>query len=329
MKTLKNRAYRIGKIVCMFMLLAGLVACSRPPEKHYTIGIINPNRTNTDLTKGFIAEMAEFGYVRNKNVTYIIHSVPEDIDSAANDLASRKVDLIFVFTTPAAKKAKAATKKSIPIVFAVYDPVKSGLIGSLTEPDGNLTGIQIRGSTPKSLEWLLTLAPDMKNIFIPVKFDTSAARQDLADVKKAAGLLGLKLFTAEVNTVPELDAALAGMPENIDALFLTRSIFTASNVKRIVDQAISRKLPVGSSTSMFKHGVTITYGVESFHVGRQAARLADMILRGMKPENIPAEISDYFLGVNMNTAHASGITVSNETLLRADFVIGEKKQKAD
>lgn len=111
------------------------------------------------------------------------------------------------------------------------------------------------------------------------------------------------------------------LPENIDALFLARSIFIASNARRIVDEAIRRKLPVGSSTSMFKKGATITYGVESFHTGRQAGRLASLILQGNKLGMVPTEMSDYFLGVNLKTAQASGIEVPNEILIRADYII--------
>ena len=83
-------------------------------------------------------------------------------------------------------------------------------------------------------------------------------------------------------------------------------------------------MPVGSSTSMFKKGATITYGVESFHAGKQAGRLASQILKGGKPDVIPAEMADYFLGINLKTAKASDIEVPNEILIRADYVVAEE-----
>ena len=324
----KGSKINVVYIAVIFSLLAMLfllISCSKEKElqvKKYTIGIVNPNKVNKDITLGFIEGLAEHGFVETKNATFIIHEVPADLTEATNDLVARNVDLIFAFTTPAAKKAqKAVSGKNIPVVFAVYDPVKSKLINSLSLPGGNLTGIQIRGSAPKSLEWLLTLSPDTKKIFIPVKYDTRAAKQNLSDLKKTAKSLGVKIITAEVNTVQELDTVLSTIPEDIDALFLTRSIFIASNARKIVDEAIRRKLPVGSSTSMFKKGATITYGVESFHTGRQAGRLASLILQGNKPGIVPAEMSDYFLGVNLKTAQASGIEVPNEILVRADHII--------
>ncbi len=317
------------KLTWLFLsliILAGVAflcqSCgSTEQKKNYLIGVINPNKGTTNFSVGFIEGLTEYGYVEGKNTTYVISEDSAETDKTINDLVARKADLIFTVTTPAARKAKKATKGiNIPVVFVLYDPVSADLIDSLSSPGGNLTGIQMRGSIPKAYDWLMTLMPGIKHLYVPVKFDTPAAKQSLAVLKKAA-MQDVAVTVMEMSTLEDIEGAFVNMPGDADAIFLLHSIFISTNAKAIVDQAIKRKLPVGSGTSLHKDGVTIAYGVKWRHTGKQAARLAQLVLRGGKAGEIPAEISDFFLGVNLKTAQASGIEVSSEILLRADEIV--------
>ena len=179
-----------------------LLSCQQPPvhKKNYLIGIVNPNQGSREMNRGFKEGLAQNGYIEGENTTFITSTSSFELDQAIQDMIARNVDLIFAVTTPAAQKAKEATQgKNIPVVFAIQDPVASGLVKSLANPEGNLTGIQIRGSVPKALEWMLNVSPGIKNIFVPIKFDTKAARQSLEDLRAAT-----YLFCTQFLSIPTL-----------------------------------------------------------------------------------------------------------------------------
>lgn len=300
-------------------------SCTKPAEqKSFTVGILNPNPGTRDIVRGFIEGLKKSSEAKGYHINFIESKCesPRDIDTTLKSLLENNLDLLFTVTTPATKKTKKITAdKNIPIIFAMYDPVGSGIIKTLFMPGGNYTGIQIRGSAPKGLEWLLTLAPEIKNIHVPIKFDTKAAKQSLVDLRDTAESMGIKLTTTELNTQEELDTALTSIPEDVDAIFLLHSILTSTNAKKIVDVAIKRKLPTAASTNISNKGVLISFGIDRRGVGKQAARLAHMVLQGESAGNIPAEIADFSLVLNLQTATKIGITITDDILVQADNII--------
>jgi putative tryptophan/tyrosine transport system substrate-binding protein len=305
-------------------LLANLnLSCSKAEQEpaHHLIGIINPNKGIQDINQGFIDGLAQYGYVAGKNTTFMETVTSAEIDRALQELLKQKADLIFTVTTPATKKTIAAVKdKNIPVIFALHDPVAAGIIKSLVQQHENVTGLMLRGSVPKALDWLLELSPGIKNILVPVKFDTPAARQSLEDLKTAAKTKGVDLTVQEISNQAEIEKAFTENAQNVDAVFLLNSIFVSTHKQQIVNEAVKHRIPVGGGTSTFYRGATITYGILTPKVGRQASRLAHLILNGTDARNIPIETADFFLSVNMKTAHDAGITVSNDILMHADII---------
>jgi putative ABC transport system substrate-binding protein len=291
-------------------------------KKNYLIGIINPNTGTQDINNGFIQELKENGFVEGENTTLLRYDSNFEMDEVIHDMVARNVDLIFTVTTPATRKAKKATQgKNIPVVYAMQDPVASGIITSFTQHDADLTGVQIRGSIPKTLEWMLAVSPGIKNLFVPIKYDTKAANQSLEDLQKSATTLGVRLSLVEVNDQSELDTALAAIPEDVDGIFILCSIFIHSNVEKLVQAAIDKKLLIGSGAAQSDRGVTISYGMVAEKTGRQAGRLANLILQGKSPADIPSEITEFFIGINLQTAKATNVEISTEVLQQADIII--------
>jgi ABC-type uncharacterized transport system substrate-binding protein len=292
-------------------------------KKNFLIGLVNPNQGTQEMNRGFIEGLEQFGYVEGQNTTFITSTSSYELDQAIQDMVARDVDLIFAVTTPAARKAKHATQgKNIPVVFAMQDPVASGLIKSLANPQGgNLTGIQIRGSVPKAIEWLLKVSPGVKHLYVPIKYDTKAAEQSLKDLKKTLAYLGLEFTLVEVNDQSELDDALADIPKNVDAIFLVHSIFIGSNTDKLVQAAVKNKLLIGSATADSDQGVMISYGMIPQKTGQQASHIAQLLLSGRSPEDIPSEIADFFIGVNLQTAKAAGIEIPITIIQEADIII--------
>ncbi len=291
----------------------------------YIIGYVNPNPTEFEGAQGFLRNMPAHGYTEGTNTTYIKCESQDKgaIENAIKDMVARKVDLIITMTTPATKMAKEHTQGTgIPVVFILYDAIRSGVVENLRRPDSNLTGVQLRGSTPKSLEKLLEIKPSAKHILAPICFDTGAAKRSLEDLDNAVAKLEMQLTVAEVNTVDELQEAMQSMPGDIDAIFILHTWLVGTNLEPVIAEAVKRKIPVFSAGHVhFDNGLLFSYGPRDEETGAQVARLAHNILKhGVPPAELPVETSDFFLGINLKTAERAGIKIPYNFLQQADFI---------
>ena len=313
------------KIIAVSLVLLIFNYSCQKKEKTYRIGYISTNSEEEEIAQGFLKSMPKFGFIEGKNLNCVKCGDEKDIESALREMVAENVDLIFTITTPVTKMARKITEGTdIPVVFAVYDPVESGLVNSLTKPGGNLTGVQLRGSVPKTVEWLLKVKPDAKHIFVPVKFDTGAATMSMEDLKESVAKAGLKMTVSEVATIKDLSASLSSMPKDIDAIFIIHSIFIGSNMETIVNSAIKRRIPlVSSGHEHYKQGAVISYSDSADHTGWQIAHLAGSILRGSSPADLPVEIANFSLGVNLKTARSIGLQISEDVLQQAENIIRE------
>src|ERR1700726_4518949 len=132
------------------------------------IGFLNVGSPGTGAANvvAFRQGLSETGFVEGKNVAIEYRWAEGRYDrlpALAADLVGRKVDVIATNSTPSALAAKSATS-TIPIVFAVADPVAIGLVAALARPGGNLTGfsIMVTELMPKRLELLFELVPQAK-----------------------------------------------------------------------------------------------------------------------------------------------------------------------
>jgi putative ABC transport system substrate-binding protein len=306
----------------IFISLSILSCTNTPKENKYVIGIINPNPKLIAVTNGFKSEMTGHGYIEGENITYVNVDNSGEIDSALLDFKEQTVDLVLTFTTPATKKAKNALKGTgIPVVFTSFDPVRGGIVKSLSNQEENITGIKVGGNTQKALEWLLAISPETRRILVPVKFDTKAASLSLAALKEGAAKLKVDLIVSNVETIEDLQATLSSMPEDVGAIFILNSIFIVTNLDLIVETAIKHKIPTGGGSGQYKNGLTITYGRSHKRSGENAGRLAHKILHGTPASSLPIETEDFFLGINLRTARASGLKIPYFVLDQADFII--------
>jgi len=324
------------KIIAVFFIIMSILvilvvfSSKQSQEKMFTIGIVNLNPKLDVVIEGFMVGMTKYGYIEGENINYIYDGAltsTEEIDSALQSLVSRDIDLILTLTTPVAKKAKQSMGNSdIPVVFApVFSPIKSGLIKSLSSPGGNLTGVKAGGGTAKSLEWLLTIAPTTKRVFVPSNSKNKAADLSLNALKKGAAKLGVELLISEINNEKELIKAFSAIPENVDAIWLLNSYFLVSRVSMFSEAAIKYRLPLASGTSQYKAGVLISYAPNHFRMGEQASRLAHRILQGAKPSDLPVEMANFFLCINLQTASAIGLEISDNILEQADDIIQQTR----
>jgi putative ABC transport system substrate-binding protein len=311
-------------IILIGLLLNGCAGFAKP--KTYTIGVINLAPTLEDTINGFKEGMTELGYIEGENVNYIYAGPAgsiDKLDGLAQELVNAKVDLIFSISTPATQAAQRATaSNNIPVVFGILtDPVGAGVVTSLAQPGGNITGVTFGPQEAQRLVWLTKIAPDVKRVYIIYNSNDNSAKLAFGAASETAEKLGLEIVSREARNPDEIVAALTEFPEDVDALYLLPDSQTEAKLADILAVANSHHLPTSvANVDVVADGPLYSYAMKQAPTGKQAARLADQILQGIKPADLPVETTEFFLAINLKTAQAIGITIPDNILSQADTI---------
>jgi putative ABC transport system substrate-binding protein len=326
----------IGRFVVIisamtFYLLGACVVHGGEATRLSRIGILIPEsgRPETQSVKGLRDGLKELGYKERENILVEMRDAKGDraaLKPMANELVSKKVDLIFTTGTRSTGEATAATNE-IPIVFRhPGNPQTMGLVKSNTRPGGNVTGVAGFGleMTGKRLEALQQIVPEVRRLHIFYDLNDKFSRDNFALTKKSAEKLGLEVVEHGTKSAEELKTSLGNFQSGAgDALFQVPDNLVDSEADFIFQTARQKKLPTMFNEEVWAvKGALGAYGPSNYQMGRQAAGLVDKILKGQKPENLPVEAARKFdLVVNFRTANAIGLTISPEVLKKADRVI--------
>jgi putative ABC transport system substrate-binding protein len=277
--------------------------------------------------EGFKTGMTDLGYIEGKNVTYLFAGEPvngEALDAALQEMVNQRVDLIFTAGTPTGIVAYRITAGSgVPVVFGVIaDPIEAGVMKDIRVPGGNMTGVKLDEGQGRRLELLLEIAPGINRILVPYNPDDSAAITAVDQVIGFAPELGIELVLAEARTTQDVEELLANFPTDLDAIFLVPDSVVNAHLAAFLSLANQLKLPVsGPSTAQVEEGALMTYGIIHSAVGIQAARMANQILKGANPGEMPIETAENFLAINLVTANEIGLQMPDDILRQAEIVI--------
>ena len=275
--------------------------------------------------------LKEAGYVEGQNVA-IDYRWAEDqynrLPVLAAELVQRQVTVIVAGGgTPSAMAAKAATA-TIPIVFAVaVDPVKIGLVASLSRPGGNLTGVTNLNVEvgPKRLELLRELLPTATGVAVLVNpTSPSITEQYLKTLQPVARALGLQLHVLNASTDPEFDTVFATMVQlRAGALVIGTDVFFNTRSERLAALSLRHSVPAIYQYRPFvAAGGLMSYGSDENEYYRLVGIYAGKILNGEKPADLPVvQSTKVELIINLRTAKALGLTVPQPLIGRADEVI--------
>ncbi|HKA53689.1 MAG TPA: ABC transporter substrate-binding protein [Candidatus Binatia bacterium] len=240
------------------------------------------------------------------------------------ELVGLKVDVLMAIG-PAAVALKNATQ-TIPIVMIANDPVGLGLVGSLSRPGGNVTGLtylseEIAG---KRLELLKELVPGLARVGV-LRNPMGTAHPILwKQTEVAAQRLGVALEDLELRGPEDFEAAFATAKQrNAQALLALDSPLTWIYRSRITALAASSRLPAIYSLREYPDaGGLMSYGANVVHLYRRLATFVDKILKGAKPADLPVEQPTKFeLVINVKVAKALGLTLPPSLLTLADELI--------
>jgi putative ABC transport system substrate-binding protein len=305
-------------------------ARGQQPAKLPTIGVSDASTPSTEgqWVAAFVQRLRELGWVEGRTIAIEYRWAEGRAERAAEiaaEFVRTKVDVIVASGTANVVAAKQATS-AIPIVFAaVGDPLGTGLVASLARPGGNITGLSIQQTdlAGKRLEMLREILPGLRTLAILANVDAANAVLDLRRAQAAARTLGIDPVTLEISRAENIAPAFDGLKGRADALYVVLDPLTNSHRLRINTLALGARLPTmhGIRESVEAAGL-ISYGTNFPDLFRRAADFADKILRGAKPADLPVEQPTKFeLVINLTTAKALGLTISEQLLARADEVI--------
>jgi putative tryptophan/tyrosine transport system substrate-binding protein len=283
----------------------------------------------THLLTAFLRGVRESGYVEGENVTIEYRWAQDQFDrlpDLAAELARRRVAVIAAIDTPAAIAAKAATT-TVPVVFASGgDPVREGLVASLSRPGGNVTGVSFLASETgtKLLGLLLELLPGTKRIAALVDPKWPITEPFVADVSAAAAAIGKPIDVLPASTGGDIDAVFASFAQKpVDALVVGPSALINRRRVQITTLAAYHRVPaIYTLREFIEVGGLMSYGASITDAQRQAGIYAGRILKGQKPADLPVMQSTKFeFAINLNTAKAFGLGFPPGLLAIADEVI--------
>jgi ABC-type uncharacterized transport system substrate-binding protein len=295
------------------------------------IGFLNSQSPDAiaDRVRAFRQGLKDTGYVEGENVAIEYRWAEGEVDrlpALAAELVRRQVVVIVAANTASALAAKVATT-TIPIVFNVAeDPVKLGLVASLSRPGGNLTGINFFSGelAAKRLELLRELLPGVTRVAALVNPTGPTAETALRDIDPAAHAMGMQIKVLKASTSGEINAVFATfVRDRPDALFVSPdSVFTARRVQ-LAHLTTRHGIPATYASREYAEvGGLMSYGSNQSDNYRQVGGYVGRILKGAKPADLPVVQSSKFeLVINAETARTLGLTVPPSLLATADEVI--------
>jgi putative tryptophan/tyrosine transport system substrate-binding protein len=282
-------------------------------------------------TPGFVGlreGLLELGYREGEDFVIGVRFTGGNVaglEAAARDLVAQGADILVSGEGDSAVAALAATTQ-IPIVMVTgSDPVRRGLAQSYARPGGNLTGVTDLdlNLAAKRLEMFREIVPGLRRILFAYDSADRYSGAEVAAYRDGAHRLGLTLVERPIRGQAAAEALFSRLRRGeVDGMLGPISL--TSNIPGLVLEAASRlTLPAMFMGSFYvEQGGLANYGANYHASGRQAARLVDKIIRGIKPATIPIEVSSKIeFVINLNAARALGLRIPREVLYQADRII--------
>jgi putative ABC transport system substrate-binding protein len=297
------------------------------------VGYLHPGspEPNAFLVAAFREGLSETGFVEGRNVSLEFRWAQDDnarLPELAADLVRRRVAIIATPGSTAASLAAKAATTTIPIVFQIAaDPIEVGLVASLNQPGGNVTGVVSMNAElgAKRLGLLQALVPGTTRFALLVNpTNPNIAETQSRDVQAAASATGrqLEIFTASTNR--DIDAAFASLVQKrVDALVVSPDPLFANRRLQLATLAVRYAVPAIYPDRLYAEAAGLmSYGSSRTDPVRQAGIYTGRILKGEKPADLPVMRPTRFeFVINLQTARTLGIEVPATLLALADKVI--------
>jgi len=294
------------------------------------VGLLSAAAPFTDTSEvvvGLTAGFSKRGYVVGSSLLFerrAAEAHPDRLPRLVDDLKSQ-TDIMITNAYAAARVIK--DRSNVPVVAITgADPVATGLIDSLARPGGKITGIgEVAAElSAKRLEVLKDTFPGLRKIAMLWNANDLGMTWRYKNAEAAARTLGFEIQPLGVREPEDFAAAFAAMVrDRPDAILMVTDALTGLNRKRVFEFAAEQKLPaIYEYDFLVRDGGLMSYGPDMREVYDRAADLADRILRGASPADLPFEQPTRFrLVINKKTLETLGLTIPAAMLMRADEVV--------
>jgi putative ABC transport system substrate-binding protein len=307
-------------------------ACAQQAGKMPVIGLLSGRSAveSDEVVVAFRQGLSETGFIEGRTVAIEYRWAENQYDRLpmlAADLVRQNVAVIAAIAGHLPGLAAKAATSTIPIVFeSGNDPVKFGLVDSLSRPEGNVTGVSMMASllASKQLALLHELVPKARVIGVLLNSANSNAPAFQEDLESAAAALGVRIETVTASTAPEIDTAFTRLlQQGGGALLVTNDPFLGSQREKLAMLALRNALPTMSYRRSFAEaGGLLSYGADFLDGFRQVGVYVGKILSGVKIIDLPVlQPTKFQLVINLKTAKALRLGVPPTLLATADEVI--------
>ncbi|TKB28500.1 ABC transporter substrate-binding protein [Desulfopila sp. IMCC35006] len=267
-------------------------------------------------------------YLHEKNipVKYTVHNAQANMGTAtqiAQQMVGEKADLLVAIATPSAQTcvqalSKAPAELKRPLLFtAVTDPIAAGLVKDLQHPDAGITGVSDLLPVKEHIMMVLTFKPDIKKLGLLYNAGEANSKATIASIKALRGELGFDTVEATASKTADVYQAAKSLVGKVDAIFIPTDNTIISALESVLKVGVQNKLPIfAADVDSVKRGAVAAMGFDYYKHGYQTGAIAERILNGEKPENIPVQFqTDLQLYINADYARQMGV-VPPEALLK-------------
>ena len=271
---------------------------------------------------GILDELAEAGYRVGETLTLVFETAqgnPAIATQIARKFAGEQPDVIVPISTPSAQAVVSATR-DIPIVFSVVtDPLGAGLVTSLDQPGGNVTGTSDLSPVAKQMDLITLITPQAKTIGVPYNPGEANSITLLRLIKQCAAEKGLRVVEAPAIRSAEVLSAVQSLVGKVDVIHVPTDNTVGSALEAIIKVSEDNRIPVyASDTDAVSRGAIAALSFNYYDLGRQTGKIVVRVLAGESPSDIPvhsAAVTDLY--VNPEMATRIGVTIPEDLMANA------------
>jgi len=306
-------------------------ALAQTEPKIFRLGTLAPGPAideKNPLGAILLKALEQHGYAVGKNLSFEPRGAGGQVgklDELVRELKAKEVDVIVAAGYPVILACKLANVPTV-VAFGGGDPVATNLIDSLARPGGSITGISDDATTlsTKRLALIRQAVPNLQRVAMLWNRDDLGMTMRYKSAEAAARTLGFDIQPLGVREPEDFAAAFSAMVrDRPDAILMVTDALTALNRKRVFEFAAQQKLPaIYEYDFLVRDGGLMSYGPDMSEVYDRAADLADRILKGARPADLPFEQPTRLrLVINKKTLESLGLTIPAAMLMRADEVV--------
>jgi len=279
------------------------------------------------FTAHIIRRLEQLGYRRDAGMLleYRYPRASEGFRALARELGALKCDIVLNAGTVSAAAALLDAQIRAPVVFLAvnYDPIRAGVVKSLRRPGGNATGVYLQQEAiaAKRLDLMREVLPKTRRLAVLTDRNT---KEQLVATKNAAAAAGIELEVGEFDQRPYDFAPLfdRANASRVDAVTVLGSPIFAESYRELGTLLAKAKLPGIGSTGTADAGFLVSYNADPIKAAHRTAAMADRILKGANPADMPVELADEFeMVVNLRTAKALNLKIPYSVLARATRIV--------